>query len=285
WFERRRGTALGLSMAGGGIGGLALSNLTQYLLDNVGLPWTLRISAFMAGGACAISSLFFIERFRPSPSPSAAKPFSFRWDYFRDLNFTLLFVSGILGPFGYFGAFYYVPVFGQEQLGLSPSSGALLVSLQNGMVAVGGLGMAMLSDILGPANILVTSSIAIVVSLYAFWTTASSYGMLLFFSLWYGFFGGGFTSVLPLVVARALGSENFIEKWGLFGSSWSIGLLCGASIAGAILDTRTVVGADGSKKIDFVPMILYCASMLAAQMVVLIVIRIRLAKETNIMGV
>ncbi|KAG0288821.1 hypothetical protein BGZ96_007443 [Linnemannia gamsii] len=47
WFDKKRGLASGISVAGSGIGGAALAPLNRYLISRVGYEWALRIMAIM----------------------------------------------------------------------------------------------------------------------------------------------------------------------------------------------------------------------------------------------
>jgi hypothetical protein len=50
YFEKRRGLANGIAVAGSGIGGLAISPLTRYLIAQVGIRWCQRIMGFAVLG-------------------------------------------------------------------------------------------------------------------------------------------------------------------------------------------------------------------------------------------
>ncbi|KAJ3331788.1 hypothetical protein HDU93_009506, partial [Gonapodya sp. JEL0774] len=50
WFSKKTGLAMSIASTGPAIGGFCFSNLTQYLLDTVGLAWTLRILGFLVLG-------------------------------------------------------------------------------------------------------------------------------------------------------------------------------------------------------------------------------------------
>lgn len=43
WFNKRRGLASGITVAGSGIGGAALAPLNRFLISQVGFRWALRI--------------------------------------------------------------------------------------------------------------------------------------------------------------------------------------------------------------------------------------------------
>ncbi|KAF9436185.1 hypothetical protein BGZ76_004601 [Entomortierella beljakovae] len=54
WFDKRRGLASGITVAGSGIGGAALAPLNRYLITHVGYKWALRV---MGIGAITIGTL------------------------------------------------------------------------------------------------------------------------------------------------------------------------------------------------------------------------------------
>lgn len=43
WFNKRRGLASGITVAGSGIGGAALAPLNRFLISQLGFRWALRI--------------------------------------------------------------------------------------------------------------------------------------------------------------------------------------------------------------------------------------------------
>ncbi|KAJ3030232.1 UNVERIFIED_CONTAM: hypothetical protein HDU68_009756 [Siphonaria sp. JEL0065] len=50
YFEKKRGLATGLAVAGTGCGGLVFSIITEKMITSIGLPWTLRATAIMCFG-------------------------------------------------------------------------------------------------------------------------------------------------------------------------------------------------------------------------------------------
>lgn len=58
WFSRRRGTAVGLTLCGAGIGGLVVSNVFQALVSNgMDFRWALRILGFICLFFLSVSTL------------------------------------------------------------------------------------------------------------------------------------------------------------------------------------------------------------------------------------
>ncbi|KAF9367058.1 hypothetical protein CPB97_006428, partial [Podila verticillata] len=62
WFEKRRGLAMGIAASGSGLGGFFLAPLTQYLVDRVGIYWTLRVLAIYSLVVCGGASMLMFER-------------------------------------------------------------------------------------------------------------------------------------------------------------------------------------------------------------------------------
>lgn len=62
YFEKRRGLANGIAVAGSGIGGLAISPLTRYLIAQVGIRWCQRIMGFAVLGFMSAVFVFIRPR-------------------------------------------------------------------------------------------------------------------------------------------------------------------------------------------------------------------------------
>jgi hypothetical protein len=70
YFEKRRGLANGIAVAGSGIGGLAVSPLTRYLIAQVGIRWTQRIMGFAVLGFMSAVFAFVrprVQTFKKGP--------------------------------------------------------------------------------------------------------------------------------------------------------------------------------------------------------------------------
>lgn len=67
FFDRHRGFAMGIAMAGSGAGGLVFAPVTQSLIEHYGAPVTLRILGVWNFAVCIPIS--FIIRRHPAYSP------------------------------------------------------------------------------------------------------------------------------------------------------------------------------------------------------------------------
>eukprot|EP00842_Homolaphlyctis_polyrhiza_P002350 jgi/Hompol1/3115/HPOL_006346-RA len=251
WFYKRRGLANGVAIAGGGVGGLALGPILRLLLTQVGWRWTLRVIALSSGLIICATAWFLKSRTHKRANRSLDL------SLFKDWLFIRLYLVGVFQAFAYFTPFYFVPTFAVQN-GMTKEQGALLVGLMNGTSAVGRIVLGMGADAFGFTNALTICYVLTALSVLFIWPFSTSFGLLAFFSCFFGFFVGGFISVTPSVIAKLFGHRGDISTTvGMIFTGYTIGNLFGSPIAGAIIDMHTTYSVDGQKTTDFLPAIIY----------------------------
>ncbi len=184
---------MGISVAGGGIGGLILNPLTQFLLDTYGYPWTYRILGFVSGGVGLIGGAMLRTRGPPPPKKPGLKALV-DFSRFKDFTFTRLYALAICSGMGFFVPFgYLVPYAGT--IGIDASQASLIMGLTNAFGAIGRIVMGFTSDRLGSMNCWVVMFYVGALSILVVWTTANTYGLVLFFGLLWGFSSGAYVSL------------------------------------------------------------------------------------------
>ncbi|KAF2206333.1 hypothetical protein CERZMDRAFT_115779 [Cercospora zeae-maydis SCOH1-5] len=140
WFVRRKGLAIGISIAGDGVGGVVMPLLLQALLSAVGFRWTLRIIALII---CSLSlPLIFILKPRlPISATHIAPPV--QTTFLRHRLFWALQLFNGIQALGYFLPMNYLPTIAEE-FGVNRTLGSLTVVLINmgaviGCIVVGAL--------------------------------------------------------------------------------------------------------------------------------------------------
>ncbi|KAG0990085.1 hypothetical protein G6F28_009393 [Rhizopus arrhizus] len=108
WFSTRRGTAMGLSSAGSGFGGLAISPMVTSLVEKYGLPWAHRIIGLMAFGICAIASCLIRTRLPPGAEKQPMKS-PIKLSMLKDFNFVIMLAGVVIALFGYLIPLFYLP--------------------------------------------------------------------------------------------------------------------------------------------------------------------------------
>lgn len=100
WFSKKMGLAMGISVAGGGIGGFIINPLAAYLLENLGWQWSYRISGFIAGAVGLCAAMVIKARIPPTKRKAGILAM-FDFHRFKDFTFTriyiMCFISGLGG--------------------------------------------------------------------------------------------------------------------------------------------------------------------------------------------
>ncbi|KAF8968651.1 hypothetical protein BGZ46_010837 [Entomortierella lignicola] len=261
WFDAKRGLALGLAVSGTGLGGLGLAPATQAMMNSIGVNWTLRVLAFICIVVCGGASFLIVERESgkkmPEPEPVLAdaeigriveklspkekkKPitiasFFSELKVFKNPQFLSLTFAEIAASIGFLIPMYYFQTYSLF-IGLSAGDGALIAGLSSGASCLGRIVLGYAADRL-PKSVVVSCCAWITAgSVMIIWTLSKSFGVYLFFALVYGFFAGGYVSLVPLVLSETFGSHQLSTVIGFMYAAGGIGMLAGAPVAGIILD-------------------------------------------------
>ncbi|KAI9018222.1 major facilitator superfamily domain-containing protein [Hyaloraphidium curvatum] len=256
YFLRRRSLAFGISVAGSGLGGFAITNILQKLIDSVGWRNALRIIGAV-GGVCVILVALLLK-----PRLVASKRGApYQWHFFRDPNFLKLFFLQFFAGLGFYIPAYYVPSFGSN-IGVPPATSSFILSIQSISSFCGRLSIPMIGNFTGQFNIflfaLAIQGIAVVGILAPAQTAAQMYG----FVVVYGYFSGGYTSTGTMVIADVLGISDLSTKLGHVFLAILPGQLAGPSIAGALIDRTTVILPDGTRQSSYWGAFIFAAVML-----------------------
>ncbi|KAG0341082.1 hypothetical protein BG004_006158 [Podila humilis] len=111
WFNKRRGLAMGIAASGSGIGGFYLAPLAQYLIDHVGISWTLRILALYGLVVCGGASLLLFERpsMTTTTNKTSLKAVSFHIPQFsKEIVFIFLVAFQFFMSMGYLTPIYFM---------------------------------------------------------------------------------------------------------------------------------------------------------------------------------
>ncbi|KAJ5666838.1 hypothetical protein N7462_011247 [Penicillium macrosclerotiorum] len=144
------------------------------------------------------------------PVSSSSAPRRLDLTFLRMSSFWMLQAGNIIQSFGYFLPSTYLPSYSTTTVGLPETMGTMLVSLFNATSIFGGIVLGMLCDRFNVSNVLFLSSMGSALSVFLLWGMASSesespqgaLALLTLFSLFYGFFAGGFSSTWSGVITQ-----------------------------------------------------------------------------------
>jgi sugar phosphate permease len=250
WFDRKRGTALGILGSGFSMGGLVVVPLLGLIIDQIG--WD---GAFIFSGIAVVAVFVPIGLFviKNDPSdvgtvpdgelPPPDKPYEARslpgltlGETLRNPLFWVLAFAMMLFFYGVFGWLVHMVPF-YESVGISRGVAAALVSVAAGFGILTRLAFGLLTDrirrieaaamgllaflMAGMVTLILDSGAAGIAAYLVFWLVGSGGGPLL----------------EPLLLTRAFGLAHFGAILGAFIVVETIGFIVSPVVAGAIFDS------------------------------------------------
>jgi len=230
WFREQRAVAVGLAVAGIGVGTSVMSPLSAALIDRWGWRDTYVFFAFV-GALLLLACVPLIAR---PPGDGTPQPSRFA-DALSSPVFRRFALSAFTLGLALFVPFVFVGQYAKER-GVEPVAAAVLVGVLGGSSVVSRVGFGSLVRRLGSFR-LYRSCLMITAGSFAVWFAAgSSYVMLVLFVLVLGVGYGGFVALSPIVISDRLGVAGLGSILGLLYTAPGIGALIGAPTAGLIID-------------------------------------------------
>ncbi|KAL7800587.1 major facilitator superfamily domain-containing protein [Trichoderma afarasin] len=259
YFKNKRALANGIAASGSSIGGVLFPIIFHQLEVQIGFPWATRTIGFLSLATCAISIGVMRLRFR-----TQEKRALLQLSAFNEAQYSLFCLACFLGFLGFYNFLVYVQPYAIETGIVDVNLGFYLIAILNAASTFGRVGPNFVADHAGSLNVLFPA-LAITATLAYCWAAVHTTSGIIALSALYGFFSGGFVSLIPVVLItitqdlRKLGT-----RLGMCFALESIGLLIGTPIGGAILNsTGSYLGVQ-----------MFCGSCLAACAVLLLSVRL-----------
>ncbi|RAO72525.1 uncharacterized protein BHQ10_008537 [Talaromyces amestolkiae] len=242
-FKKQVALALGVTIAGSSLGGVIWPVVVHALLEkpNIGFGWTLRITGFIMIPILVFSSMFA----RPPITPkkdlqdsknNGTKPSRPAWDWSIVARKQTLFTAFgfFLIYFGMFMPFFYTTEYALAQ-GFSSNLSFYTISIINGASLFGRIIPGMVADKYGRFNLCIAmTAFSGIIALC--WTTVTSVGGIVMFSLAYGFTSGGILSLQQACAAQIASPTTIGTVVGFVMASTSFSALASTPIGGALIE-------------------------------------------------
>ena len=261
WFEKRRGLALGLTVAGIGVGGLVGSPFLNWLIQSFGWRTALIILGLSTGAVVFVAAIGFVghpgdkrlEPYGAESSPEDDDPGSTRpttdqtfpgensrdgdWTVLQALKtraFIILFVMLFFVEVSLLGVMAHLFTYATEN-GLPTN----LVSWAYGTIAVasiiGKIGGGALSDHIGRKNAFLLS-FTLMGTAFVFLLPIPNATLLFLFAVILGLSYGAWTPLFPAIVSDFYGPASMGKIYSILAINFFLGGASGPVLAGRIFD-------------------------------------------------
>ncbi|KAH8646907.1 major facilitator superfamily domain-containing protein [Xylariales sp. PMI_506] len=259
WFAKRRGLAYAVLSAGGGISGICLPFILEWLLSAYGYRTTLRIVAVSQFILIGPVLPLLKGRLPPSNNTSMRKS---DVKFLAKPLFYCFAISNLCQGLGYYIPSLYLPSFASA-IGSSGTIGASVLALNNIATVGGQLCFGHLVD--RGTDVLILVSITTIVSSIAsftLWGFSTSLGPLMVFAIIYGWFAGAFAVFWPKF--GSLLSDDPQAVYSLMAFGKGIGNILIGPISAGLL-TRPISSGYGMGRyqslVVFLGVSMFCSSL------------------------
>jgi len=240
WFDKRRSFALGVAVAGIGLGTLIAAPLAATLIEATSWRAAFALFAIAGGALLMLAASVAVPGPASQPAPKI-RPLSELWTI---PTFRILYVSMMCTSVGLFVPFVFIAPYAEEQ-GNSAFRSALLVGLIGGASVVGRLTIGAIANAIGVARLFRLTFFVMAASQLLWLVGGSSYPILVVFALAFGAAYGGFIALSPEIAADRFGMKGLGGVLGTWYTAAAVGALLGPFFAGVLVDTAGYAIAIG----------------------------------------
>ncbi len=230
WFVRQRALAVGLAVAGIGVGTMVMSPLSAAMIDRYG--WRDTYVVFAIGGALVLLACVpLVDR---PPGDGSPQPSRFG-DAMRSRVFRRVHLSALALGLALFVPFVFVGQYAKEQ-GIDAVQAAVLVGVLGGASVLSRIGFGSLVLRFGSFRLYRACFVIHGISFLIWLVAGSSYALLVLFVLVLGVGYGGFVALSPILISDRMGIAGLGSILGLLYTAPGLGGLIGPPAAGWLID-------------------------------------------------
>ncbi|EJU01044.1 MFS general substrate transporter [Dacryopinax primogenitus] len=230
-FQKRRSTAMGISVAGSSLGGIVFPILLNNVFQSRGFQWGVRAMGFFQLGTMIIANLLMSTHYHPHQK--AMKPPS-PLKLLRDVPYLVAMVAAWTIGLGLYFVFFYIQLYA-ETVGISSTVAFYTLAMINAASIFGRTLPNLLADKFGPITVLIPCSVVTGAIVFAV-LGIKNVGGLVIVCILYGFWSGAYVSLVgPMYASMADSLSEIGLRMGLAFAFLGFSALIGTPIDGALL--------------------------------------------------
>ena len=230
WFVHHRALAVGLAVAGIGVGTMVLSPLSAAMIDRYGWRDTYVVFAF-GGAAVLLACVPLVDR---PPGDGSPQPSRFG-DALHSPVFRRVHLSAFALGLALFVPFVFVGQYAKER-GIDSVQAAVLVGVLGGSSVLSRIGFGTLVRRFGSFRLYRACFVVHGASFVVWLVAGSSYLLLVVFVLILGVGYGGFVALSPILISDRMGIAGLGSILGVLYTAPGLGGLIGPPAAGWLID-------------------------------------------------
>jgi MFS family permease len=242
WFIQKRGLALGLALAGMGIGDMVFPRLMTYIITRHG--W--RMAYLVLAGVVAAVALLCAALLRSMPQQvQSALQETDRGTVTKEPVFSLRQCMKLSQFWGFFAIWTLVGiplmiirthiVSDATDIGMSEAAAAFVLTSMGATATVSRIGIGRISDLLGDKYTYFACLVLQLVALFVLMAGRSPW-IFYFSAAIFGMGTAGAAIVYPKIVVDLFGIDSLGTLIGILGIGWYIGAALAPSLSGWIFD-------------------------------------------------
>ncbi|KAH8817147.1 MFS transporter, MCP family, solute carrier family 16, member 7 [Xylogone sp. PMI_703] len=262
WFTERRGLAMGIIMAGTGVGGMMWPPVLRALISHVGFRNAMRVSGCISTLLVAVAGFAlkweprFGERIRLETQGWNKQTAWFLKLPVVDLKvaksrkFASQALSTFLQSAAYSTPLFFYAAYAQSR-GYSTGAAANFITISNASNFVSRIAIGWAADKYGRLNALFITTLISAVAVLAFWLPSTFYSheyqgavadvLFIFFTILYGAFASAYISLFPACLIELFGVQHFTSVNGALSLIRGIGALLGTPLTGLLIPQQTAL--------------------------------------------
>ncbi|KAM0561449.1 hypothetical protein ACHAPJ_003330 [Fusarium lateritium] len=240
-FVRKRGLAMGITVAGSSIGAVIFPLILRSTYLNLGWQWSMRIMAFISAGLLFPGILCFIPFAKiykkTAGSQSSPKSSSLNFTAFKSPAFCFVTAGMFMFEFVIFSVSGLLPSI-STRVGFTPEDGFTLLAIVGAASTFGRIIPGIIGDKIGHFNVLLVSVVFTVIFMGALlipFGTKSANVLYAWSALW-GFGSGSFLSIIPVCMGKTCEAKDYGRYYGMMNFVVAFSLLVALPSSGAMLE-------------------------------------------------
>lgn len=270
WFDKRRGLAMGIIVAGTGVGGMIWPPILRAIIDSLGFRDAMRISGCITLGLICLASGAmrwepkFQKQMRTQMQTSGPKSGGaakllrglqlpkIQWEVVRSNKFLAQAAGNFIQSAAYSVPLFYYAAFAQS-LGYGASQADDFITISNASNFVSRILIGWCADKFGRINALFVTTVLSSIAVFAFWVPTTylacsnanntstscdntkSDVLYIFFVILYGAFASAYISLFPASLLELFGRKHFAAVNGQLSLIRGMGALLGTPLISLLI--------------------------------------------------